>query len=169
MDMDRDVNLIRNEIFQYMEQLNLSYQVLEHAPLFTCEDAKKHRPHIRGGACKNIFTRNKKGDTHYLIVADADYRIDLKALKKNIGATALSFASEVRLFRYLKTIPGSVSPLGLIFDERREVKVIIDENLMEKEYLNFHPNDNTATIEIRRDDFKTYLDSLGHDYALKKL
>lgn len=165
----RDLVMIREKIFNYLKSLNIEYSLLKHQPIFTCDDAKIHRPSIRGAACKSIFTRNKKGDIHYLIVLDAQIRVDMKSLRKDVGASALSFASEARLLKHLQTVPGSVSPFGLIFDEQKQVRVLLDRSLMSKGCLNFHPNDNSQTIEISTDDFQIYLDSLGHSYRLVDL
>ena len=48
--------------------------------------------------------------------------------------------------KYLKLMPGSVSPLAVINDENSEVEVILDEELKKETLLGVHPNINTETI-----------------------
>jgi Ala-tRNA(Pro) deacylase len=43
------------------------------------------------------------------------------------------------------------------------VRVIIDEKLMERELINFHPNVNTATLTISTQDLKRFLEQSGND------
>ena len=35
--------------------------------------------------CKNLFTRNRKGDVHYLVIVEDCKRVDLKSLSEQIG------------------------------------------------------------------------------------
>ena len=149
-------------IYSELKRMGVVFQTQTHEPLHTCEDAERLRPNIRGGACKNLFARNKKGDEHYLIIASPESRINLRLLKKALGATALSFASEKRLQNYLQTKPGSVSPLGLVFDQERQVRVVLDQKLVQESFLNFHPNDNRQTVEIPQSEFLRFLSDLGY-------
>ena len=148
----------RDAIFKVLQKLNIHYDVQTHRPLFTSQDAAKYRPHIQGGACKNLFARNKKGDVHYLIIADPKSRVDLRSLRKEIGASALSFASERRLADVLQVKPGSVSPLGLVFAKEHSVRVVVDKALLDHSHLNFHPNINTETVCLSVDDLKRFLE-----------
>lgn len=64
----------------------------------------------------------------------------------------------------LKSSKGSINPFSLSNDEKNEVKVAIDEHLYKDEYWAFHPMDNTATVEIKRDDFLKFLDEFKVKY-----
>jgi Ala-tRNA(Pro) deacylase len=74
----------------------------------------------------------------------------------------LSFASPERLRRWLGLEPGSVSPFGLVNDETAHVRVVCDEALRGSRSLGFHPNVNTATLEIAFADFEKFLASRGN-------
>ena len=82
---------------------------------------------------------------------------DLKALTRQLGEDRVSFASPQRLMKYLGLEPGAVSPFGLIYDENKEVRVVLDEDLKNEEYVNFHPNVNTATLGLDFADFEKFL------------
>ena len=71
--------------------------------------------------------------------------------------------------KYLGLKPGSVSPFGLVNDEDHHVYVFLDENLLKAEKLSFHPNDNRASLAIKRDDFIRYMESTGNGYEWIKL
>jgi len=150
-------------IYEVLNQLGIQYVKHEHPAVFTCEQADELAGHVPGGRSKNLFLRNQKGDKHYLFVAFADKRADLKTLTKLVGESRLSFASEDRLMKYLNLTPGSVSPFGLINDTNHEVIVLIDNELMKHETLGFHPNVNTATLEITSTSFKEFLEATGND------
>ncbi len=89
--------------------------------------------------------------------------IDLKRLNAALGEDRLSFASPERLRRWLGVEPGSVSPFGLINDGTHHVRVVCDEALRSSAALGFHPNVNTATLEIAFADFEKFLAARGND------
>lgn len=154
------INMIEeNEqnVYDVLESLGIKYVRYQHKPLYTVNDAKEIGAIIQGGKCKNLFLRNRKGDSHYLVVVDENKRVDLKSLAKQIGTAGLSFASVDRLYKYLMLTPGSVTPFGVINDANSEVKILIDKDLVNEELVNFHPNINTATIGISYEDFIKFI------------
>jgi len=96
------------------------------------------------------------------VVLGKDKKADLKELRKQLGSSALSFASEQRLEKYLMLSKGSVSPLGIINDTNREVEVAFDVELTTKEILGIHPNDNTATVLLSFADLKKVIEINGN-------
>ena len=152
----------RAPVHERLNALGIRYEVYEHPPVFTGEEAALHWKDIPGAAVKNLFLRNKKGDRHYLVILGIEKQADLRRLVKIIGDDRLSFASPDRLMRHLGVTPGSVSPFGLIHDAQRAVRVIVDSDLRNAERLIFHPNDNTASLTIAGADFVRFLDEQGN-------
>ncbi len=149
-------------IYDALDALHIPYEKHEHPAVFTVEEAQQHDKHIRAGKSKNLFLRNKKGNTHYLAVIESTRKVDLKQLAAALHESTLSFASPERLLTYLRLTPGSVSPFGLINNADKSVRVIIDTGLMEHPNVAFHPSINTATLVIRTEDFKKFLDWTGN-------
>ena len=149
-------------VYDALDALGIEYQKYEHPPVFTGEAAAEHWGRIPGTQVKNLFLRNKKGDRHYLVILGIEKQADLRHLVKVIGDDRLSFGSPERLQKYLGVTPGSVSPLGLIHDTSRAVRVIVDADLREAGRLIFHPNDNTASLTISGSDFVKFLESRGN-------
>ena len=151
------INTDERELYYILEQLGIKYIRYEHKPVYTVEEADNLDIDIPGQHCKNLFLRNKKGNIHYLIIADSEKQIDLKSLSKQIGSTGLSFASEERLYKHLGLKPGAVTPFGLINDIEKNVIVLIDKKLTDKSIVNFHPNVNTATISVSYNDLERFI------------
>jgi Ala-tRNA(Pro) deacylase len=57
--------------------------------------------------------------------------------------------------------PGSVSPFGLLHDHDRRVELLLDADLRAASHLAFHPNINTSTLVVSREDFARFLASRG--------
>ena len=152
----------RSAIFNTLSALGITYQLYEHPPVFTAEEAAAHWKDIPGRPVKNLFLRNKRGDRHYLVILGIEKQADLRHLVKLIGDDRLSFGSPERLMKCLGTTPGSVSPLGLVHDAARAVRVIVDSDLQAAERLIFHPNDNAASVTISGADFERFLAHQGN-------
>ncbi|MDW8801993.1 prolyl-tRNA synthetase associated domain-containing protein [Clostridium sp. A1-XYC3] len=151
--------ILENEqkVYDVLKELGISYTRYEHKPVYTIEELDEVDIDFQGTHCKNLFVRNKKGDIHYLIVVEESKKVDLKKLAEKIGSTTLSFASEERLLKNLGLKPGSVSPFGVINNEDKKVKVIIDKDLSKLEYIGAHPNVNTATVVLSFSDLEKFL------------
>ena len=93
-----------------------------------------------------------------------DAELDLKSLHRQLGASGrFSFGKPELLFELLGVTPGSVTPFSLINDTTQTVNVVLEAKMMEHDLLNYHPLENTATVNIKRDDLLTFVRSCGHD------
>ena len=149
-------------VYAVLGQLGVSYERHEHPAVFTVEQALEHWSGIEATHCKNLFLRNKKGDRHYLVVAEHSTPIDIGALAVRVGDNRLSFASAERLAAHLGLTPGAVSPFGLINDRAKTVRVLLDERLRSAARVGFHPNVNTATVVLVVADFERFLAWCGN-------
>src|ERR1700749_1168120 len=130
------------QLFDRLAELGLSHDTVEHAPVFTVEEAKAHRGVLPGHHIKNLFLRNKKEEM-WLVVALEDRAIDLKRLGEGVGAGRVSVGSADRLNRHPAVEPGSVPPLALVNDSRRGVRLALDRALGDGSPVNVHPLVNT--------------------------
>ena len=151
-----------DDIYKILKDLEINFEEYKHPAVFTVEEAEKCRGNIEGARIKNLFLRNKKGDRHYLLVADAFKKIDLSLVCQAIGEKKVSFASPERMKKYLGLAPGAVSPFGVINDRNKKVVILIDKDILTFAKLNFHPNINTATIQISKEDFLKFIKWAGN-------
>ena len=69
----------------------------------------------------------------------------------------------------LRTIPGSVSALELLFDTQGRVQLVIDRDLLADETVSGHPGFSTSTVRLKREDMLRYVRSSGHEPVLVDL
>lgn len=151
------------KLLALLNDLNIPFLRYDHPALHTVEEAREYDAKMEGTHCKNLFLKDKKGQ-YFLFSTEAEKQIDTKILRKKIGCNHLSFASAERLDEVLKLKPGSVCPFGIINDEEKKVKVILDKDIMGKEKVNFHPLKNTATVTISSDDLLKFINHVGNEY-----
>jgi Ala-tRNA(Pro) deacylase len=150
------------QVREQLDTLGIAYERYEHPPVATAEEGERYWAGIQATHSKNLFLRNQKGDRHYLLIVRHSTRVDLKRVATQIGDGKLSFASPERLLKYLGVTPGSVSPFGLINDVDRAVRLFLDRDLETAARVSFHPNINTVTVALAREDFLRFLAHTGH-------
>ena len=159
----------QKELYDLLGRLGITFEYHEHPPLATIDEAIIHWKDYNSGRCKNIFFRNHKGDRHYLVILEHLRQLNIRDLEKRLKQGKLTFASDLRLKKYLGVEPGSVSPFGLINDHEKHVHLFIDEKLEKCERLAFHPNINTASLVISKADFLKFLNYTGNSYEYIRL
>ena len=159
--VDGTAPAVPEDLFGRLDALGIETSTVEHPPVFTVEEAKALRGEIAGCHTKNLFLRNKKGKM-WLLVCMEDRPIDLKELAGRLDAGRLSFGSADRLAQYLGVIPGAVTPFAILNDKTNSVRVVVDNAILGRDPLNFHPLDNAQTTTIDADDLLKFLDAEGH-------
>jgi Ala-tRNA(Pro) deacylase len=162
MDIEEEMPTSPEQLFAYLEDLEIAYDLHHHEATFKVEQSKHLKNHIEGLHCRNLFLRDKK-KVMYLVVASNDTKIDLKKLDKLVGANRFSFGSADRLWQYLGVRPGSVCPYAVINDKDCAVNVILDKAMQTDEKVNYHPLVNTMTISVAFDDLVKFMKSCGHN------
>jgi len=159
----------REEVLKTLETLGIAYELYEHPPAPTVEDALPYWEKIDATHCKNLFFRNHKGDRHYLVILRHDRELRIHDLEQRLKQGKLSFASPKRMERYLGLSGGSVSLFGIINDREHHVYLFLDEALKHAEKISFHPNENTATVVITLHSFMKFLEWSGNGFEFLQL
>lgn len=147
----------QEELLKILTNIGIEYTTHEHPAVFTVEEAARHQDGIQGVHSKNLFFKDKKKNL-FLVVTLADKPIKIKELAKKIGAKSPSFGKPDLLMEALGVSPGSVTPFAAANIKEHEVTVILDEEMMENDLLNFHPLVNTATTTIAPRDLIRFLE-----------
>ncbi len=154
--------MTKQETYEYLRAHGIPFTVTEHRAVFSmdaCDDIQLPYP---DDDAKNLFVRDDKKQTYYLITVKGKKRVDLKEFRRKHSTRPLSFASPEDLMAFLKLTPGSVTPLGLLNDERRRVRLFLDEAFVQPTgRIGVHPNDNTATVWLRTEDLIRLLQEHG--------
>lgn len=150
----------------FLARHEIQYTLYKHPAVFTVAEAQVHCSHIPGIACKNLFVLDSKMQKYYLITTPALKSIRINEIRKMIGAKKLHFASPEELATKLALLPGSVTPLGLVNNQEHDVEFLIDQEIWDADLSSFHPNTNTETITIDRENFHRLVSVLGNFFRI---
>ena len=156
--------------YNLLEQLGISFQRVDHDPAMNMEACEELDKVMGVTHCKNLFLRNTQKTKFYLLLLPHDKKFRTAVLSKQIGSARLSFAEEEFMIRFLDIKPGAVSIMGLMNDKEHQVTPLIDEAVLEDEYIGCHPCVNTSSVKIRTSDIlDKFLKYTGHSYIEVRL
>lgn len=160
----------KQETLDYLREQNIPFELTEHAPIFHMGEPSSTPFPYPGADAKNLFVRDKKHRDYYLITVRGEKRVDLKEFRREHGTRGLTFADADELEHFLGVEPGSVSPLGVLNDEERKVKVFLDADFWKAPHrAGVHPNENTATVWLDPDDLKHLIEAHGNEVEVTSL
>ncbi|MEA4999136.1 MAG: YbaK/EbsC family protein [Candidatus Limiplasma sp.] len=138
---------VQETIVHWLDSHQLPYRYFAHPPANTIEDCLS-MPFIREDVtiCKNVFLANRQQTAFYLMLLRPTTPFRTAVVSKALGVSRLSFAPENALQALLHLAPGSVSPLGLYFDQEHRITLCYETAVCATSQIAFHPCDNTATL-----------------------
>ena len=157
------------QVANKLQELGIPFDVVEHPPAFTTEQADSYIEGIEGVRTKSMFLTNKKKTQYYLLIMDDKKRLDMDDFKVKVGADRIRMASLVSLAEKMNLPAGTVSPFGLINNEEKDIYVYFDKDIVSEDIMTFHPNTNEKTIFIKTQDLFRFLESIDFNYEILTL
>ena len=160
---ENEVSESETAVFRFLDGLGIEYGWLFHEAKGSSHYGNEIYGVLEVPLPKNLFLVNKKG-RHYMLMLHADKNFVSKEVAHSVGSSRMSFGSPEKLAELMNTVPGSVSPLELLFDPDNQVQLLIDSELLEAPYVTMHAVNNTLTMRIRTEDFmEKVLPALHHE------
>ena len=138
--------------YDLLDSLDISYVRVDHEPAMTMDVCVDIDAALGATMCKNLFLCNRQKTEFYMLLMPGDKPFKTKDLSSQIGTSRLSFGEAEYMERFLDLTPGAVSVLGLMNDKDKAVRLLIDEDILNAEYVGVHPCVNTSSIRISIDD-----------------
>lgn len=157
--------------YDLLDSLGISYERVDHEAAETMEACKAIDEILAPAViCKNLFLCNAQKTRFYLLMIRDDKKFKTKEISGQIGSSRLSFAPAEHMERYLDITPGSVSVMGLMNDRDNQVRLLVDEDILQAEYFGCHPCINTSSLRLAvKDVFTTFLEAVHHEYTMVRL
>lgn len=114
------------EIIAKLAELNITSQVVVHPPALITAQVDAFIEGIEGVRTKMMFLTNKKKRNFYLVILDDTKRLDMDKFKEIVAEKSVRMASEKSLDEKMGLPLGVVSPLGLLNNKEKDIKVYFD-------------------------------------------
>ena len=157
------------QVANKLQELGITYDVVDHPPAFSTEQADSYIEGLEGVRTKSMFLTNKKKTQYYLLIMDDKKPLDMDDFKVQVGANRIRMASLDSLAEKMNLPAGTVSPFGLLNNEEKDIHVYFDKDIVSEDVMTFHPNTNEKTIFIKSKDLFRFLESIGFTYKFLTL
>ena len=151
------------KVVDQLNELGIPFQIVEHEPVLTTEQADRFIEGIEGVRTKTMFLTNKKKRNFYLVIIDDEKRLDMDIFKEIVEENRIKMASAETLNDKMMLLPGTVSPFGLLNNRDKDIQVYFDQEIVSEERMCFHPNTNEKTIFVNTEDLFTFLKAIGYE------
>jgi len=156
--------------YDVLDKLNIEYERVDHPAAETMEMCEEAEKALGCDICKNLLLCNRQKTSFYLLLMPGDKPFKTKDLSAQINSARLSFADGEFMERFLDITPGSLSVLGLINDKDMDVTLLVDEDILKKEYFGCHPCINTSSLKIKTSDiFEKFVPETKHSLTVVTL
>lgn len=165
------------KIIQLLKENSVWYQVLEHEPVYTSQQAAAVRPDVslRQGAkamvlrvqksIRQLADKNQNDDsTHHsfvMVALPGDKKMDLHKVAKFLGAKDATLASPEEVERVIGVKIGAVSPFGNLSG----LTVLVDRGLLANQKIAFNAGDHRKTVIMNSSDYQTLSQAKVGDFT----
>jgi Ala-tRNA(Pro) deacylase len=138
---------VTERLVRWLREEGVAVQVMEHAPVFTSEQAAQIRgTPIEAGAKALVLLA---ADEPVHVVLPAHRRVDNARVRALVGTRTLRFATAEELLKLTGCAPGAVPPFGNLFG----LPVLADEALARREEIAFNAGSNSVSIVMPAAEF----------------
>ena len=156
--------------YDLLDSLGVEYYRVDHEHADTIQDCELVENLLGAKICKNLFLTNRQQTDFYLLIMPGEKPFKTKLLSKQINTARLSFGTPEQMERYLDTLPGSASVLGLMNDPDNRVRLLVDRDLLNEETFGCHPCQNTSSLRFRTAElFERILPAMRHEPTFVEL
>ena len=157
-------------VYDLLDELGIAYQRIDHEAAMTMEACAAIDEVLDATICKNLLLCNRQCTAFYLLLLPGDKPFKTSVLSKQIGSSRLSFAGAEYMEKFLDITPGSLSILGLMNDKEMQVQLLIDEDVLQGEFIGCHPCINTSSLRLRTADLvDKIIPAMGHEPRIVNL
>jgi len=134
-------------IIDLLNQKEIKYELVQHPPVFTCEQAANIRGTTLHQGAKTLLL---KVDTNFILaVMPGDKRLDSKKLKSYLHAKNLRFATPDEVKNQMGCEIGACYPFGNVID----IEMVVDPSLSQNQQISFNPGVHDRSIIMKYPDF----------------
>ncbi len=158
--------------YELLDRLGAEYYHVDHidTPADTMQACEAIDKALDCKICKNLFLCNRQKTDFYMLIMPADKPFKTKDLSAQINSARLSFAEPEFMLEFLDITPGSVSVLGLMNDRQNRVKLLVDGDILNEQYIGCHPCINTTSLKIKTTDiFDKFINEVNHPKTIVNL
>ena len=154
-------------VYDLLDSLGVEYHRIDHAPADGSDPVlmEEIEAVLDARICNNLFLANRQRTQFCMMMIPSYKRFRSSDISKQAGRSRLHFAEPEYMEEMIDCTPGSASVMGLMNDRDKRVQLLVDDDVLNAEYVGCHPCINTSSLRIKTQDlFEKVLPAMDHDY-----
>lgn len=152
-------------VYKTLAELKIPYERVDTDEVITMEDCAAVNEKLDMKMVKTLFLCTRHQQDLFLFITAGDKRFDSKSFSKSLGVSRVSFASEESMHELLGTNIGAASVFSVLLDSAKDVKLVIDADVLRDEFYGCSDGTTTGYMKIRtRDITDQFLPAAGRDF-----
>lgn len=137
------------QVAEFLDKSKVKYEVTKHEPAFTAQNLAAAEHEQGKFVAKPVIV---KADGKYVMcVLSAPHKIDMKALKKQLGAKSIKLAEEKEIGEICPDCPlGAEPPFGNLYD----LPTVMDKALEDDDHIIFQAGSHEKAIRMSMNDYR---------------
>ncbi len=141
---------------QYLETRGVPFRVFQHpGPIHSLEQAASERGEQPEQVVRSIVFRLGEGE-FIMVLMPGPGQVPWKALRRYLGQSRLTMASEQELLQATGYRPGTVTPFGL----PRPMRVLVDQGVLGQPEVSLGSGQRGLAILMKPEDILSALDDV---------
>ena len=137
------------KVVEFLETNSAKYEVTRHQPTYSAQQMAAAE-HVSGREVAKPVLIKADGQ-YYMCVLPACHKVDLDALKQDLGADQVALAGEDEMSKLFADCElGAEPPFGNLYG----LETLMDENLQKDEYIVFQGGTHEQAIRMAVLDYK---------------
>lgn len=140
---------------QYLQDRNIPHRIFQHTgPVESLEQAARERNQQPEQVVRSIVFRLSENE-FIMVLVPGPHQVPWKALRRYLGQSRLTMASEEELFAATGYQPGTVTPFGL----PKPMRVLVDTGILALDEISLGSGRRGLAILIHPQDMLAGLDN----------
>ena len=158
------VNETQQKVYAALERLGIPVERIDNDPAVTMEDCEAVDAALGVPTVKTLLLCNRQQTMFYLYVMPGDKPFSTKDFGAALQISRVSFAPAEKLREFLGTEVGATTPLSLVADPDKHVRLIIDKAAVAPEAIGFPDGTTTCYMRMRTADLLgKFIPAAGHE------
>ena len=146
-----------NLITSFLDEKDVVYEIIDHEPVFTSEQAASVRGLNPSEGAKSLLLKTDKG--FVLAVLPGDRRLNSKAVRSILGCKDIRFAAPEEVVANMGCEIGACYPFGNLIS----IRMVVDPSLGDNQFISFNPGRHDRTIRMAWKEYsENVLPELDH-------
>ena len=158
------VNETQRKVYETLVRLEIPVERIDNDPAVTMEDCEAVDAALGVPTVKTLLLCNRQQTMFYLYVMPGDKPFSTKDFGAALQISRVSFAPAAMLLEFLGTEVGATTPLSLVADTEKRVRLIIDKAAVAPESIGCPDGTTTCYMRLRTADLlDRFLPATGHE------